>query len=44
MDGVTSNVQTQLNGKAASGHTHSEYVLASNVTIASDASIQALFA
>lgn len=23
LDGVTSNVQTQLNGKAASGHTHS---------------------
>lgn len=26
MDGVTSNVQTQLNGKAATGHTHSDYV------------------
>lgn len=25
MDGVTSNVQTQLNGKAASSHTHSNY-------------------
>lgn len=26
MDGVTSNVQTQLNGKASSSHSHDEYV------------------
>lgn len=26
MDGVTSNVQTQLNGKASSTHSHSEYL------------------
>ena len=26
MDGVTSNVQTQLNGKAASSHSHSNYL------------------
>ena len=25
VDGVTSNIQTQLNGKAASNHTHTEY-------------------
>lgn len=25
VDGVTSNIQTQLNGKAASSHTHTEY-------------------
>lgn len=25
-DGVTSNIQTQLNGKAASSHTHSDYL------------------
>lgn len=31
MDGVTSNVQTQLNSKAASSHTHSDYA-ASNHT------------
>ena len=36
MDGVTSNVQTQLNAKAASSHTHNSYVnqnAFSNVTI-----------
>ena len=26
VDGVTSNIQTQLNGKAASSHTHSQYL------------------
>lgn len=30
MDGVTSNVQTQLNGKASNGHTHSTATTSSN--------------
>lgn len=29
-DGVTSNIQTQLNGKAASSHTHSQYAASSH--------------
>lgn len=31
-DGVTSNIQTQLNGKSASGHLHSNYMTTSNPT------------
>lgn len=30
LDGVTSNIQTQLDGKAASGHSHSEYASSSH--------------
>lgn len=52
VDGVTSNIQTQLNGKAASSHTHSNYVptsrtvngkaLSANITLtASDVSAAA---
>lgn len=50
MDGVTSNVQTQLNGKAASGHTHSAYVnqnafsnvVVGSTTIAADSATDTL--
>lgn len=35
MDGVTSNVQTQLNGKAASSHNHSAFEIASG-TLSTD--------
>jgi hypothetical protein len=38
MDGVTSNVQTQLNGKAASEHTHSDLANATHSHDASDIS------
>lgn len=49
-DGVTSNIQTQLNGKAASSHTHSSYVnqnafsnfKVGDVTIAADTTTDTL--
>lgn len=50
MDGVTSNVQTQLNNKAASSHTHSAYVnqnafsnvKVGDVTVAADSATDTL--
>lgn len=50
VDGVTSNIQTQLNSKAASSHTHSEYVnqnafgnvVVGETTIAADSATDSL--
>ena len=46
LDGVTSNVQTQLNGKASTSHTHSQYLplsggtMTGNITLQSGVNIQ----